>query len=295
LDFAAGSRLNPFLDFKTPSLNRIFKIILVVLPLGIIGNIIFTLLKTDFINLFFPGDFRVHYLVSAVLLGFVPWVTHAIRLRRWTRFFNRPISFSRSLYIAIGTELGSAATPTVVGGGYLKLGMLIQDGFTSGSAASLMILGSVEDGLFFAAAVPTAVWMCGGIHRLGLESLFSFRQLDSLWFVSLAIVGAATAAVFLIRRHHRRKNGSRWKRFQDWKKRFVSDFRMVTRLAIGKGGASCRRTSCCPRFNGSVIFRFYPHSWLISGFMYSPFIFSISIDCVYDRNAHRDPGRHRRY
>jgi uncharacterized protein (TIRG00374 family) len=197
---------------------------------------VFTLLKTDFKELAFHGGFRFQYLALAVALGFVPWFINAIRLLRWTRFFKKPISFSRALHIAIGTELGSAATPTVMGGGYLKLGMLVQDGYSSGSAASLMVLGSIEDGLFMAAAVPASVWLCGGIRGVGLGSMMDLHSLESIWLIPVVAAAAVVSAVYLIRSHQRRKNETRWKRFQDWKKRFVSDFRLVTGLACGKGG-----------------------------------------------------------
>jgi hypothetical protein len=54
-------------------------------------------------------------------------------------------------------ELGSAITPTSGGGGYVKLGMLVQNGFSAGQATSLMTLFTRS--LFYTAVgMVTAGW-----------------------------------------------------------------------------------------------------------------------------------------
>ncbi len=92
-----------------------------------------------------------------MVLGLVPWLTSTIRVFLWTRFLGKTIRFYEIFKIVIGTQIGSAISPTAIGGGYVKLGMLIQKGLTPGAAASLMTLGSVEDAIFFAIALPVAL------------------------------------------------------------------------------------------------------------------------------------------
>ncbi|MBN1423946.1 flippase-like domain-containing protein, partial [Candidatus Fermentibacteria bacterium] len=99
------------------------------------------------------------YLCAAILLGFVPWLTHSLRLLVWTRFLGAKVSFRDLMAMVVGTELGSAVSPTAVGGGYVKLAMLVHRGIRPGAAASLMTLGSLEDGIFFAFALPAALAM----------------------------------------------------------------------------------------------------------------------------------------
>ena len=136
--------------------DAIFRTILVVIPIGVLANIIFSLLKTDknfFLSL---HRFSYDYLLLVVVLGLVPWFTGLLRLCLWTRFLGKPLSFRDLFRIILGTELGSAVSPTAVGGGYVKVGMLMQKGYEPGESASLMLLNTVEDGLFFMLALPAA-------------------------------------------------------------------------------------------------------------------------------------------
>lgn len=122
-----------------------------------IGHVVFSLLKTDPIVFRSFDQFSYGYLILAVILCIFPWFPDALKLMRWTKFLDHPISYKESLSIIISSELGSAISPTAVGGGYVKLGMLIRKGFPAGTAASLMLLGSIEMGVFFSIAVPAAI------------------------------------------------------------------------------------------------------------------------------------------
>ncbi|MBN1464908.1 flippase-like domain-containing protein [candidate division KSB1 bacterium] len=132
---------------------------LVIIVTGLIGNIILSLLTTDRSIFETPHHFKSAYLFIAACLALVPWITNTLRVLIWTRFLGYRISFAHLLRITIGTELGSALSPTAIGGGYVKAGMLMHKGLTVGKATSLLTLGSMENGLFFLLALPTAVYL----------------------------------------------------------------------------------------------------------------------------------------
>ncbi len=103
------------------------------------------------------SHFSLRYLLLAILLALVPWLTNTLRVSIWTRFLGKRYRIRDMFRVVLGTELGSAISPTAIGGGYIKMGMLIQKGLPPGQAASLMTLGSLEDAFFFVLALPPAI------------------------------------------------------------------------------------------------------------------------------------------
>jgi uncharacterized protein (TIRG00374 family) len=180
------------LDFK-----KWFKILLFIIPIGVVGNLLFsfsTLEKGIWDSLAF---FTPRYLFLAIILGLVPWLTNSLRIVIWTRFLGARISLKEVLSIVLGTELGSAISPTAIGGGYVKMGMLIQKGLKPGAAASLMTLGSVEDGVFFALAIPVAFIFSSHIE---------FSVLDTIWiglqhsiFNVLIVISVLVLILFILK------------------------------------------------------------------------------------------------
>jgi len=139
------------------NLDRLFRTALIIIPIGVIGNIAFSLLVTDREMLRTVAALPKGYLLLALGLGAVPWFANSLRLLIWTRFLGHRISFLDSVRITLATDLGSAVSPTAVGGGFFKWGLLVQRGVSPGTAASLTTFAPLEDGLFFALALPIAV------------------------------------------------------------------------------------------------------------------------------------------
>jgi len=145
------------------SLERLFRTAMIVVPLGVLGNIVFTLYTTDRGTFSALGAFPRHYLALAVILGLVPWFTNAFRLVIWTRFIGYSLSVREALRIVLGSEIGSSLLPTSTGGELIRLGMLVQRGVPTGAAGSIFTLAYLEDTLFFAIALPAAfVWSGAG-------------------------------------------------------------------------------------------------------------------------------------
>ena len=75
--------------------------------------------------------------VLAIALGLLPWLTNTLRLYIWARFLGHHLRLRDCFQMTLAVDLGSAISPTAVGGGFFKWGMLVQRGVSPGSAASL--------------------------------------------------------------------------------------------------------------------------------------------------------------
>lgn len=133
------------------------RLVLLAVAVGVAGNALFVLLTTDRAVLTALGRVDLRFLALAMGLALVPWLTNTVRTTIWLRFVGDPITAREALRLILAGELGSAITPTAAGGGYLKAAMMVGRGVRPGTAASLMILGSLEDAVFVAFAFPVAL------------------------------------------------------------------------------------------------------------------------------------------
>lgn len=138
-------------------LDRVFRTSLVFVPIGVLANLALSWFATDHSVLRSLGELDRTYLWLAMGLALVPWFTNAVRLLVWARFVGYPITFRDTFRITLGAELASSVFPTSSGGEVFRWGMLVQKGITQGQSASIVTLGYLEDLVFFAAALPTAV------------------------------------------------------------------------------------------------------------------------------------------
>lgn len=138
-------------------LDRLFRTTRVIIPIGVLGNITFSLLTTERSLLASVASFPRGYLALAVVLALTPWLTNSLRLLIWGRFLGLPLRLRDAFQMTLAVDLGSAISPTAVGGNFFKWGMLVQRGMSAGAAASLTTFPLVEDGIFFALALPIAL------------------------------------------------------------------------------------------------------------------------------------------
>jgi len=102
------------------------------------------------------NQLRPSYIFLILGLIMVPWLGHSIRLVIWTKFLDVPLKFKECFRIAVTTDLGSSITPTLIGGGPIKLGMLMKKKISAGKAGTLTLLGGFEDFIMYLAAFLTA-------------------------------------------------------------------------------------------------------------------------------------------
>lgn len=133
-----------------------------IFSVGIAVNVAISLAKTDKRIWESLSHFSFEYLALAAALALIPWLTGTVRLTIWTRFLGERYSFVDLFKIIVGCDIGSAISPTAVGGGYVKLFMLSQRGMKAGAAASVMLLASLEDLVFFIFAIPMALVLTSG-------------------------------------------------------------------------------------------------------------------------------------
>ena len=142
---------------RAPAARRTFRIALVLLPLGVAGNVLFTFLGTDRTLLDSVGELPRGYLLAALLLGLTPWLTGTLRLFVWSRFLRYHIPMRELVRMTLVVDLGTALSSTAIGGEAFKWGMLLRHGVRPGAAATLALLPKLEDAVFFAVAVPAAI------------------------------------------------------------------------------------------------------------------------------------------
>jgi uncharacterized protein (TIRG00374 family) len=178
-------------------LDRLLRTSLIIIPIGVAGNIAFSLLVTERALLAEIGGYPREYLLAGLALAVVPWFTNALRLRIWTRFLGHAMRFRAAFQIVLATDLGSAVSPTAVGGGLFKWGLLVQRGVSPGVAASLTTLTPIEDGLFFAIALPLAILHTASWgHPVLTAAAGQFRERAlPIAIVALGIAGLTWLAV----------------------------------------------------------------------------------------------------
>ena len=102
-------------------ITALFSKLFYLIPIGIIGNILYSLLSADPAMMRSVVQFSPVYLVLALLLSVVPWFTGSLRLFIWARFLGKCVSYRDMFKIVISAELGAAVSPPIVAGGPVKV------------------------------------------------------------------------------------------------------------------------------------------------------------------------------
>jgi hypothetical protein len=197
-----------------------------IIAVGVLGNIVFSFLTTDIKILPSLIEFSLNYFILAIMLSIVPWVTSFFRLLIWTRFLGKRLSFSNVFQIELGAELGRAITPTAIGSGPAKMGMLIKEGIKPGTALSLITLANIENIVFFFFAIPAALTISSSWYLLiSKEIAFKlYQHLLILLITIFFIVMVLFLSIF-----------SLFLRLKEKTKIIWLDFKMVYQLISHKG------------------------------------------------------------
>ncbi len=171
--------------------SSILKKLLILIPVGILLNVVYCLVMTDRQMLASIVQFHPGYLLLAGLLCVVPWFTGSLRLFTWNRFLGQPLTYRDAFEIAIMADLGAAIAPPMIGGGAVKIGMLMSRGLDTGTAISLPVLENLEDALFFLLMVPVALTVSAPADLPRLAGLIRLPQ--AAWWI-----GAVFASLCLV-------------------------------------------------------------------------------------------------
>lgn len=209
------------------TLDRVFRLSLLLIPFGVVGNLVLSWAATDRSVLASLGEYPRGYLVLALVLGLVPWFTNALRIWIWTRFIGNALPYRDAFRITLGGELGSSVLPTSTGGEIIRWGMMLQKGLTPGTAASVVTLNQVEDTVFFLVALPLAAWLSSAWELPVLQ-----RVAGELQENALLALGAGLAVLFALRLLSRMLLvGSLGERPRRWGLRSVAQMRRRFRKA----------------------------------------------------------------
>lgn len=130
---------------------------MILLPVGVLANVAWTLLATDRAVLASLGTLPRGYLLVALALTLTPWFTGTARLLVWTRFLGYAIPLRELFRVRLAVDIGNAVSPTAIGGETFKWVMLMGHGVRPGPAGVLTLLPKLEDAIFFMVALPVAV------------------------------------------------------------------------------------------------------------------------------------------
>ena len=215
------------------NLDKIVKPLLILVIVGVVGNLAFCLWTTDRQKLAELLSFDGRYLLLAMLLTLVPLLGHTIRTILWTRFLGYRIGLVKLSKIVLANELAASVTPTAVGGGPLKIAMLVQAGLRTGTAACVTTLPTLEDLLFFIVAVPVAMTISSSWNHPVFNLIAD--GVDMHWVLPCLIVGliGGGGLVLLCQRVGLRIR--RWERLQAQLKAAGVDFLNVCRTIGGAG------------------------------------------------------------
>jgi uncharacterized protein (TIRG00374 family) len=183
---------------KGERFNSLLRKLIFVIPVGVMGNIIFSYVAAGGATMHSVGSFSPHYLILALCMGVVPWFTGSLRLFLWCRFLGKHIRYRDAVNIAITSDLGAAVSPPLVGGGPVKVGMLMQQGLSGAVAFSLTTLENFEDAVFFLLMAPVALAVSGAGNPPFMAKLLNVHPDRSLLIVPAAacviLAVGATAA-----------------------------------------------------------------------------------------------------
>lgn len=180
-------------------LRQAFRLILILVPLAVLGNIIYTLAYTDRHSLAVIAGIDFAWLGVAVLFSLLPWIFAVARLHVWNRFFNLRLSTRQLAEAVVASDVASITTPTAVGGGYAKIGILIFHKVNPGLAASLAMIGSIEEYVMMMVFVP-AGWLFFAPEGMSILPLLTKLADIRLLYGLAALAGAGVLISFFLRK-----------------------------------------------------------------------------------------------
>lgn len=176
--------------------NKLMKHIAVVIGIGFIANMLIIYFTTENfkINQFLLFDIK--YVLVAFLLGLSPVFIHAYSIYVWVKCFDKKISFKAATKISASTLVGSAITPTMIGGGPLKMGMLMRYKLSTGQAAAITTLGGIQDFLTMTIFIVISIIFS---NKIGVNILIdSYYKLHSNSQSLIAFLVGITTLSFLL-------------------------------------------------------------------------------------------------
>ncbi|MEZ4387404.1 MAG: lysylphosphatidylglycerol synthase transmembrane domain-containing protein [Candidatus Krumholzibacteriia bacterium] len=214
------------------SLTGPLRRLLWIVPVGIGGNLVYTLLATDREALGAGLAIAPWWLVATLLIAIAPLGCNTLRVWRWARFLRPGFRLRDAGRTVLLAEVGAAVTPSVIGGSPLKVAWLAHCGLGPGSAFTLAALGSLEDLVVMAIALPCLAVSTGLLPRFvgllsgALESIAPGRGF--LVILLLVLLGMLACRLLL-----RGPRGLRRRVvLRRWRRELRQDLRLIRRRGL---------------------------------------------------------------
>lgn len=181
-------------------INKLIRWLMILLPVGAAISLGIHFWKSERSLVSVLAGMKTAPILVACLLGTVPWWLRTAKLYIWTRFLGKSISIGNLLRVVLGTDLGRAVSPTVLGGGPLKVGLLMKNGLQSSRALTLSLWSTCEDTLYFLLAGGAGLLLIprSSLDRIGKE--MSGMQMSAGWMFGLPLL----ALIVLISWYYRK-------------------------------------------------------------------------------------------
>lgn len=185
--------------------NERWRPLLWLIPIGLIGNLLYALSASDRETLRTSLNVDVRWLLLAFLLAVMPLVFNTCRVWRWGRLLMPGFRRQTALRTVLCAELGAAMTPTAIGGAPLKVAVLARSGLGTSGGVALATLGGLEDACFIIPAIILTAWRTGLLPRFMADLNETIAAIPSGANVPSALIIAffALAAPVLLLRHQR--------------------------------------------------------------------------------------------
>ena len=187
-----------------------------IIPLGILGNLAYTLLATDREAFLATLDIRPAWLAVALGLALLPLWLNTLRVWRWARVMQPGFPWRRVLHAVLLAEVGAAVTPSVVGGSPLKVASLSRDGLGTAGAVTVAAMGTIEDVMVLCVLLPCLAQTTGllpeliGVIGNAMDSAWPGRGLLVLLGVVVVLGALVLLALRTARGRRRLAAAGRW-------------------------------------------------------------------------------------
>jgi uncharacterized protein (TIRG00374 family) len=176
--------------------NKLIRRISIIVGIGFLVNILIIAFWSESFDPTIIFRFHPAFLMLAFVVGILPIFLHAYTLKLWGDHFQKELTHRDSIQVSATSLLGAAVTPTMFGGGPLKLGLLMTKGFRAGQAATVVTMGSIQDAIAFVILLFVSIYISKSV---GLDILSN--RLNDIHFSKelLIILGLSMALIaFLI-------------------------------------------------------------------------------------------------
>lgn len=196
------SEKQPQNKLVTINWSKVVNRLTLVISIGVIVNLIIIYFASEEFSLSQLLQFNPWYLLLALLFGLFPVFGHAFEIKIWSHYFKKDLSLRAALRVSVSTILGSAVTPTMVGGGPVKWGLLMHYSLRSGQAAAMLTFSALQELLFFLIIIPISIIVSDriGINVINRLSNKLAGQLPAILIGAFVVIVVVAVIWMLLKR-----------------------------------------------------------------------------------------------